>query len=129
MTLGSLRSRVKFWQHALALDHWRFNVKIVNSKPMGHEGAGAAVDFDDHYDYATIEFLRQQVDDLSPEDCDRLIVHELLHVHMRDYDAAVEYVSDQLDDAAYDVWKEALNHAQEGFIERIAFALVTLNGE
>lgn len=129
MHIGKLRGRVAYWQKRLHLQHWVVSVELVDHKPMGNRSAVAAIDYEDHYDYAKMEILRSQIQEKTQEEIDRLLVHELLHLHMRDLDAAIDYVGGLIDSDSYYVWSEAVEHAQEGFIERIARTIAAQNSK
>jgi hypothetical protein len=111
----------------LGLAHWEFDVRIVDSDPQGIENSSAAIDIEDHYDSATIEFKRVRLEEMDQDAVDRTIVHELLHAAMRDHDEAVDSISTSLAVPFWQLWDNRLGHESEALIERLARTIVALH--
>ena len=63
------------------------------------------------------------VDDSTPEELDQIILHEWMHVAMRDLDQAIEAVEDHLSYPVREVWENRVQHEREGLVDRMATAL------
>lgn len=131
MTEAQLQKRVKFWQKRLAplgVGHFRIDRIEVTPEPHGNSNAWAAVHVSNSYDSCEFEF-RPDVLDQEPEDADETIVHEWLHVFLRDFKQSIHYVDDQLSNAIQDMWDDILSHEEEGVVDRLARLVILLNSE
>lgn len=131
MTEPQLKARVRFWQNKLALlglSIWRFDICVIDGTPTGVKGpAAAAIDRMDHYDSASIEFVREEIAELTASEIDQVIVHELLHAAFRDFEEAIHLVDGVLPATAWTIWDNALDHELEALIERLARTLVAFS--
>lgn len=134
MTLNQVCKRVDYWrQHlqSLGVSHWAITVAIVDEPSPGRRNAPAAasVGIEDLYDTADIQFKAEYVPGgpKATPDFDRYIVHELLHIAMRDWDAAVHSIDEHLSPATAEQWVDRLEHEEEGIVDRLARAIVTVN--
>lgn len=130
MTPRQLGRRVEYWQrklHDLGLQNWDLNVSVVD-EPEGRPGSHASVTVSQHYDSAWIEFEADSLTELDQRNIDKIIVHELLHIIFRDYEAVIEEVSTDLGMAQRMAWNNLREHEMEGVIERLARTIVTLHG-
>lgn len=128
MTLGQLRTRVAFWQRKLGLQHWTLRVEIVDGfddSPDSDARCSAA----DQYDVANLDFKGAFLDAAEFEEVETTIIHELLHVMMRDFDQAIERVDDQLAKAAADLWHAQVLHEREGVVDRLSKVIFLLHSE
>ena len=126
MTPGKLRSRVAYWQKALAplgVGHWKITVDIVD-EPEGRRGSDAGVFIPSHYDHADMQVRRAHVEDCTQEELDCTIVHELVHLAMRDLRSVVDSASCRLSPSAEAMFDENFDHEMEGITDRVARALV-----
>lgn len=129
MTLATLQERVEFWQQqlsALGIAHWRVSVEVVD-EPDNRElmGAKAAVTNSTYYDSFWMEFAEAWLndEDLTDEELDLTIIHEFVHVAMRDLDGSIHEVNTYLGEPALSIWQSFVKHEREGFVDRIARAL------
>lgn len=127
MTAAKLQARVEFWQKRLAplgLQHWRFTVEVVD-EAGGEPNNNAAVSYSLRYDSAIIQFAREFLadPDTNEQTIDESILHELMHVVMRDYGQAIDSIETHLAPPAKAVWHDQLHHELEGVVERLARAL------
>lgn len=77
---------VEFWQEALNLQHWEFDVEIVAEFEDSDVEASCLAH--PYYDTARLRFHKK----LPTKRVDYCVVHEMLHAHMRDHDEAIEDV-------------------------------------
>jgi hypothetical protein len=128
MTERQLQKRVEHWLKALpelGLVHWRANVDIVDEPSSdAYISAKASVACSSHYDTFWMEFRREWVDDdPDDDDVDQVIIHELMHVVMRDFDHEVDKVEEFLGCVTKELWADSVKHAREGLVERLARTL------
>lgn len=62
--------------------------------------------------------------DWPPRMANRVMLHELMHVLIRDLDHVATSAARQLGSQAHDVSQAAWKHAEEGFVEQMAQRLV-----
>lgn len=118
-----LAERIELWQSRLArlgIGHWRIDAVHVDDETPGGPRANATVRPSYHYDSCEFWFKHDYVDNASEAELDETIIHEWLHVFMRDFDRAVESVEDQLAAAVRDIWDEHVDHEREQLIEAMA---------
>lgn len=132
ITPTQLAKRVEKWQQILAplgIGHFSINcISLVDEVP-GTPGSLAAVTTSQDYDYVRFYFNNEYLDEADAEDVDRTIVHEWLHVALRDLDHALRAVEKWMPEATYDDWDDRVTHEREGLIERLASLIVALHGE
>jgi hypothetical protein len=135
LTGRQVAKRIDFWRkelELLGLSHWHLQLDIEDDLRTGHgDRANAAVNTEDFYDAARIKIDSEVIpgpgsDLVDLEHLDYCIVHELIHVAMRDFDAAIDSVKDHLAPAAASQWEDRLEHEEEGFVDRTARAIVRL---
>lgn len=119
--------RVHFWQKELAslgIGHWRIeSVSCVDEVP-GSPGALAAVAPSSSYASVTFWFKNDHVEDSNPRELDESIVHEWIHIVMRDLDVAIESVDDQLSRSVYELWNDRVTHERETLVDMLARDIV-----
>jgi hypothetical protein len=113
----------------LGLGHWVITLSIVPE--VDHEtskvfDANAACTCSTHYDRMWLEFNEDFLNNSDDEDIDRVIVHELLHAAMRDFDHAVHGVNEYLGEPHKSAWQDEVNHAREGLVERLAYTITLM---
>lgn len=124
MTQAQLEKRLRRLQTAMNLDHWNIEVKFVDVC-ADNEDAGAAVMRSPSYDAAEIHVSTKHTAELTDFEVDVTLAHELMHVLMRDYDAAINQVLEYVPEkqrAVFDAW---LDHAEEGVVDRLARTVVS----
>lgn len=131
MTEKQLTRRVEWWQKRLenlGIGHWPIEVRLVEGEPHGQSNSSAAVFVPDNYDFGIIEFKSDKINgpDITPRGVDYTIVHELLHLVMRDLAKAAERPSEWMDDMAADLYEMMLHHEFEGVVDRFAHLIVDL---
>lgn len=129
-TDASLSFRLQFWQKKLSLlgiSHFRIDKCEIVDECEGGYDAAASVSTSGKYDRFTVQFRRDEIETYSDAEIDEVIIHELLHVAMRDYDTAVEYVdSYELGQATFQAWSKRVLHEREGLVDRLAKQIYAL---
>lgn len=127
MTLKQLAKRLDIIMaqlRPLGLGHWIIDLAIVDEIENAHMAAGlgvnAACTTSVHYDKMWLEFNQEFIDDSTEEEIDRVIIHELIHAAMRDFDHAIHGVNEYLGEPHKSAWQSEVNHAREGIVERLA---------
>lgn len=127
MTPATLRKRVAYWQKTLkplGLEHWNLEVDVVEDpSPGATRDASAAVSCSTHYDTAWLEFREDWLPDAPDEEIDKVIIHELLHVAMRDFDHEADKPEEFLGVVVGEVWQSGMKHAREALVEKLARTL------
>jgi hypothetical protein len=132
LTEKKLRKRVQFWAEKmlpeLGLSSWDFDVKIVDDPEPRYEGSAAVanVSCSTHYDTAWMEFDREWVSNVDERNLDKTIIHELLHVILRDWKNVQELPEQMMPPGEYKQWEMLLNHEEEGVVERLARSIAQL---
>lgn len=124
MTPQALRRRVDYWAAQLGLSHWRFTVTVGVSEPS-NPGALASADASEFYDDCELFFTEQALQG-SLEEVDVVVCHELLHVLLRNLQAAHIATAGLLGGEAEKLATVRFEHAQEGAIDRIAHTLASI---
>jgi len=124
-----LAQRVEFWRDRLVplgLTHWRIErVSVVAETPNG-QSANASVQPSHTYDSVFFWFKEEFLQEASKRQVDETIIHEWMHVLMRDLDQAVEAVEDELSPASERQWAERIGHEREGLVDRLARTIYLL---
>lgn len=115
MNRVALIKLVRAWQSTLALDHWR--IDIVDESPG--DDAYAITWYSDDYDAAELRF-NPEWDTWDTEQLNRIIAHELLHIHLRDIDQLYGRTVRHLGSEAQSFAQEAFSHEIEGLVDRLA---------
>lgn len=130
MTDAQLRKRIEAWQKRLAplgVAHFRIDeVSITSDVPgklFSHAGCSVATD----YDSCRFYFNRDYLDGASAAELDEVILHEWVHVAMRDLNNATDLAQEWFPSAAWRTHEEALEHAKESLVDRVARALYALH--
>lgn len=123
MTELELTERLLDWQDRLSdLGIGAFRIREVNisaESPTGNY-ANAAVLASSHYDNVEFWFRDDFLDEADDEEIDETIIHEWMHVAMRDIDAAVETAEAWMPSGTADMWRQNVDHEREGLIDRVA---------
>ena len=129
LTTTELAERIEAWQQRLAplgIAHFRIDAVVttddVPGKPFSHAGVTVATD----YDNCTFYFNCDYVDGASAKDLDETILHEWVHVAMRDLNNATNLAREWLPDATWTTFDENLDHHKETLTDRVARALYAL---
>ena len=130
LTQKQLQKRVEYWIKTLSplgLGHFKVQgVHLVDETPGG-PGAQASVCTSSHYDSFEMWFREEGLED----SLDEVILHELLHVAMRDYDNTVDEALDRwMPPATLAAFEEdVIYRVREGFVERCARAIAAAHRE
>jgi hypothetical protein len=87
----------------------------------------AAVQVDPQYDKCWWYFHDDYLEACTAAELDQTIVHEWVHVAMRDFDFSLETVEAWLPEAAYTSWEQTVNHEREGLVDRLATMIYQLH--
>lgn len=118
---------ISTWQKRLKLEHIKLDIKL--DEDPEHPDALASVSPDALYDRAELQF-RSDWREHEPFELNRIVVHELLHIMLRDFGRAVRSIGSAgiLSHQVQVLWHEQCEEAEEGFIDRMAHRLVELGG-
>lgn len=129
MTENQLQRRVEQWQSRLALlgvSQWRIeSVEIVDETPGG-PNADATVCTSSKYDSAYFYFARDFIETATPATLDETIIHEWLHVAMRDLDRTLDCVENWMPEQTHTDFDRTVDRAREALIERLARTIYAL---
>jgi hypothetical protein len=122
VTQKQFEQYVAEWQTRLGLERWQLTHSW--EKPLVR-GANAVITRSSSYDTASLRVAR----DWQSWPADKLawnVVHELLHLHMRDVDQTVAPVKDALHPDAWAMFNARYEHEIEGVIDRLAARIVEI---
>jgi hypothetical protein len=125
-----LAKRVERWGKTLAslgVAHFEFDVAIVDEVPPDG-GGNAAVWVADDYDVLHFYFKHEYLEASTEGQLDQTIVHEWMHVAMRDHDQFIQGVESWMPPTTFEQWIEDLKHEREGLVDRLANVIVQLHG-
>lgn len=122
-TIEEVGVRGRFWQSILGLSSWDITCELASNADVENGEAYAKVETSEQYETAHITFAKQALKQ-DDEHLDITIVHELLHVMDRDFQAARNIVADQLSPAVEDLWERRMRFEMEGVIEKQARIIV-----
>lgn len=125
LTHDQFEAMVETWASRLRLNHWQ--IALDWDVVLDPNDAWAEVKPSKHFDDATIR-LASNCATWTQDFANRTIVHELLHLHFRDLEQAMESLADHMAPATFDIWKDRAVHENEGMIDRMAALLVDLGG-
>lgn len=138
MTLPQLAKKISYWQDHPALKHlgiahWRFTLmwqECCDDENPDYEVLATAYPHELYSD-ATLTFNKERFEDEDYEgDQDRYIVHELLHVAMRDYDNCVEDnnpFEPYVPPVVMVQWKNQVKREREAHVDALARVIVGLD--
>lgn len=129
-----LAKRCERWSKTLAelgLAHWRIEtVTLTDDMPTDGDGSGranACVHVSELYDSYALHFRNEFLENADEREVDEAIVHELLHVCMRDLDEAASSAFDYMSAASRDEWGQRMHAARERMVENQARLIVRLH--
>ncbi len=129
VTPAQLARRVEKWQGRLAnlgISHFRITAVHVADETISGPGSDASVYVPDSYDNAEFWFTWGFLEDCDEYQLDATIVHEWIHVAMRDFESAIEVVETWMPQATYKDFEDRIQHEREGLVERMARTIVGL---
>lgn len=127
ITPVQLAERVEAWQKRLAplgVAHWTIEKVILCDETPSGPNANATVNTSPTYDYCTFWFRADYVEEATADELDNTIIHEWMHVAMRDLDEAIAAAEDQLSPGFRDAWEDRVGHEREGLVDRLALSLM-----
>ena len=124
MTRKQIEATVSEWQTRLGLDGWKITVQYADMP--GEEWA--KIEPFSSYDQAALT-ISVGYPNWTPAVANVTIVHELLHLLVRDIDAVVEDARSQLHPQASVQVEKRYEHEVEGFVDRLAARIVEIGGE
>lgn len=123
LTREDIASLVDVWQERLRLTHWEIRIDWEN-EPGEDELANVNWSF---YDVATLRFAATYPM-WSRREANWTVVHELMHIVMRDLQEGVESAERVLPASAYRLFDARFQHELEGVVDRTAALLIELGG-
>jgi hypothetical protein len=127
MTPQGFEERIDFWRVQLAplgLSHWRFEFEYSDDLEDNTGGdADAGVRVHKSYDTAFWDVTKRLLE-MDQAEVDKTIVHELMHVVMRDLNSVEQDMLEELGGRQAALLEERLEHEIEGLVERLARAIV-----
>lgn len=115
MTQKQVHKLVRDWQRRLGLERWRITLEFSDEPEDFH----AQVTPSAQYESAAVIFA-PGYGARSDEAVAHTVVHELLHVLLRDVDAVVSAATDQLHPQAAGQIDKRYAHEIEGFVDALA---------
>lgn len=123
ITEKQLAARVALWQERMAdtgVGSWRVDsVNKVDESPSGPD-ALASVQTSNRYDSCSFWFTNEFLADADDQTLDETIVHEWLHVAMRNFDNAIDAAAFELSSGSRYQWNDRVDHEREGLIDRLS---------
>jgi hypothetical protein len=122
MTVHQLAKRIRFWQNKLeylGIRHWDITVRIVD-RPNESDSCDACIHTSHQYDSATADFKESFLENNEVEQIDQVIIHELLHLVLRDFDNAIDAAGRNMGMSERMLWDDSLDREREGVVERLA---------
>lgn len=129
MTQRELLKRVKFWQTTLVdlgLQHWRIEECLIVDETDHGPTAAASVGTSKQYASVWFKFRRSFLEEAPPERIDETIIHEWLHVFLRDLEEAKDGAETWFPAASWTDFYERYEHETEGVVEGLARVIARL---
>lgn len=123
LTRSDIEDILSEWQRRLNLSHWR--IKIEWDKEL--EDAVAEFAANDHYDSADIR-IAKGFEQWDRREANVTVVHELVHLVMRDIFVAVGAAESKLPKGAWEILDGWVTAGQEKAVEHLAQVIVDLGG-
>lgn len=124
MTKSGVEKRLRLWQQRLGLATW--NIHLDWGTPAGPR-CDASILASVDYDSATL-VVSKSWHKWTQDFCDRTLVHELMHVHLRGLESVLDHVEGQLHRDVHTVIKATHEHFLEQAAERLAQRFVDVAG-
>lgn len=125
-TEEELERYVRTWQRRLGLDEWRIEINLDGDVPEHNdEKAEASAIRSQVFDDAEVRF-HPDWRMWSPYKLETVVVHELLHLVIRDLELIVDDVDGLLHRDVHDVIREGYRRHVEQAVDRLAHRLVRL---
>lgn len=131
MTARQLRGRVEFWQRALTelgVGHWRIEECEIVEETGGGPRSSASVGTSNDYASVWFQFRKDFLDTAEGDKVDETIVHEWLHVVLRNLEDAKDAAETWFPPATWTDFDQRYEHETEGVVEAMARLIVRLHG-
>jgi len=125
MTRREFKRVFNVWFKILRLTHWEIYFDW-DTEPE-NDIALASIAMEDDYDIAHLR-LADGWKEWDEYTLNRVIIHELLHLHFRDYDELLDTAVRTLSADAKDLIRKQAHHEVEGLIDRLAHSFVDAHG-
>lgn len=129
MTRAEFEARVNYWRIRLGhtgLTHWRFDFDYDDDALEDRNGREADASVGVHETYDTAHWhVRPATLGMDPLTVDETIVHELLHVAMRNLNSVEHDILAEVGGRSMIILSERLEVEIESFVERLARAIVS----
>jgi hypothetical protein len=125
MTRDAIEGLVRAWAPRLGLSHWEIEI-AWDETLLPSEMANVVTE--SAYDGAFVTFNTDLVENRDAEYVEATVVHELVHIVMRDLDATLPPVLDLVPKGAAALARARYEHEIEGVVDRMAGVLVALSG-
>lgn len=134
MTFDELDLLLRTWQRRLGLDLWRIELVVdrlrwAEQVRSRGEGFDATVWRSSDYDTARVYLDPAAAEGWSPTEAADYIVHELVHLALRELDVVADLVEPLVSRDAFDLLHASYLHALESTVDRLARQLVALDAE
>lgn len=133
MTHAELDALLRKWQRRLGLDAWRIELVIDPLRWAEQRdpdsGADAFVWRSNDYDSARVYLNPDDVAEWDARTAADMVVHELVHLALRDLEHVVDLVAPLVSRDVYGVVRSAAQHELEATVDRLARQLVSLEAE
>lgn len=123
MTKRQIEGLVETWKGHLGLDGWKIAVEFATVPDTSY----AEINGERSYDAAKLT-ISPAYGEWTENFAEQTIVHELLHLLVRDIDNVVEDARSQLHPQASAQIEKRYDHEVEGFVDRLAIRIVALRG-
>lgn len=124
-----LAERVEAWQQRLSLlgiAHFRIRAITMTDEVPGWADSHAGVSVDTDYDTVQFYFDNSYVEGATDKQLDETILHEWVHVAMRDLNNATNLARDWFPQGTWRTYDENLDHHKESLVDRMARQLYAL---
>jgi hypothetical protein len=118
-----LAERIEEWQQRLELlgvAHFRIRAVTMTDDVPGWADSNAGVSVDVDYDTVTFYFDNRYVEGSTAKQLDETILHEWIHVSMRDLNNATNLAKSWMPEQTWSTFDENLDHHKETLVERLA---------
>lgn len=122
----ALAQRVEKWGKKLAplgVAHFYIDSIHITDETPGGPRAKATVQASQNYDHCTFWFQDDFLTHCSGDELDHTIIHEWLHVAMRDFDRSLDAVEKWMPEATYGDFEDTVDAEREGLVDRVAHTL------
>lgn len=130
MTRRQVDVALRLWQHRLALDAWRIELVIDGERWDANDrgDCDASVWRSNDYDVARVYLNPSTWQSWADAELHEHLVHELLHLTLRDLEHVLDHVEPLLHADAHRIASEAHRHVLEQAVDRLARQFVELAG-